>query len=415
MHLPPREDSTHGPAVAVYPNDTDAMRKLEEQDELFRPFHKTRTALNVQGRMEPQAAPERVMIVDDNPVNLLLLQEMLVGRGFQVQSFTLGRQALAEAAKNPPGLILLDVNMPGMSGYEVCEYLKADRLLCEIPVIFLSARATLDDRLRGFQAGAVDYVTKPFHIDEVRARVDAHLKLRQKQQKIEGTNERLEAVVESQAKKIAEAHVETIFAVAKLAETRDDVTGRHLERVQAVCRILADGMGERMEYRDMINETWVRNIFYASPLHDIGKVGIPDQILLKPGPLTSSERCIMETHANLGANTLRTVLNRYPGNEFIAMGIDIAASHHERWDGTGYPKRLRREEIPLAARVVAVADCYDALRSCRPYKSAMPHRQACAVIQSESGRQFDPDVVNAFNRLSDEIERQWLAANSESS
>jgi len=195
--------------------------------------------------------------------------------------------------------------------------------------------------------------------------------------------------------------METIFAVAKLAEARDDETALHLERVQAYCRLLATGLSEHPRYRGTVGSAWIGNIYHASPLHDIGKVAIPDSILLKPGKLSTEEFEIMKTHTVVGAQTLRTVHDRYPDNAFIAMGIEVARSHHEWWDGAGYPDGHAGEEIPLSARIVAVADCYDAIRSRRRYKPAISHAETCAIILGESGRHFDPGVIAVFTELAD--------------
>lgn len=348
-----------------------------------------------------------VMIVDDNPANLKLLEEMLLHQGHEVRSFPRGRLALAAAAKHPPDLILLDINMPEMTGYEVCEQLKSSTYLAEIPVIFLSGLSAREDKLRCFQCGGVDYISKPFQLEEVQARVDAHLRLRQLQQQIEADNLHLRELVQIQVEEIADAQMSTIFAIAQLAESRDVETGRHLERIQTFCGLLATGLSETPKYENTIDRAWIRNIFHASPLHDIGKVAIPDRILLKPGPLTPEEFAIMKTHTALGAKTLSAVRDRYPDNEFVELGIEVAASHHERWDGTGYPNGLAGDEIPLSARILAVADCYDALRSQRVYKPAIPHDEACEIIIGESGKHFDPDVTAVFSRLSETTRDVW--------
>ena len=348
-----------------------------------------------------------VMVVDDNPANLKLMEEMLRPGGYEVSSFPRGRLALQAAAEAPPDLILLDINMPEMNGYEVCGLLKASSVLSDVPVIFLSALNALEDRLRGFRSGAVDYISKPFQMEEVHARVETHVKLRRLQRKMLDDNEKLQELVQAQVKKITDAQMETIFAIARLAESRDDKTGRHLERIQAYCGLLAAGLGESRRHRDVATKTWVRNIYLASPLHDIGKFAIPDHILLKPGPLTPEEFGVMKTHAALGAQTLREVHDKYPDNEFIGMGIDIARWHHERWDGAGYPDGLAGEAIPLCARVVALADSYDALRSERCYRPAVSHDEACDVILRESGKHFDPAVVEAFRELADMHRDVW--------
>jgi len=342
-----------------------------------------------------------VMVVDDNPANLRLMEEMLRPCGYQIRSFPRSRLALASAAQRPPDLFLLDINMPEMNGYEACEQIKSDRHLAQIPVIFLSALNALEDRLRSFQHGGVDYIAKPFQFQEVRARVDAHVRLRRFQSRLEDDNRRLEELVRVQVTRIAEGHAATIFAVARLAEARDLQTGKHLGQIQRFCYLLAEAMSRLESCQGKIDQEWIDNITQASPLHDIGKVAIPDGILQKPGKLTPEEITVMQTHAALGAETLKAVYSRFPDNKLIKMGIELALCHHERWDGTGYPAGLRGEEIPLGARILAVADCYEALRSKRSYKPALPHEEASTIILEGAGKHFDPQVVAVFARLSE--------------
>jgi len=210
-----------------------------------------------------------------------------------------------------------------------------------------------------------------------------------------------------QMEKLANAQMETIFALAKIVESRDSETGRHLERVQTVCRLLATGLSETPKYKGKIDSAWIKHIFCVSPLHDVGKVAIPDRIFQKSGPLTLDESAIMKTHAAVGAQTLGAVHDRYPDNDFIEMGIEIARSHHERWDGRGYPDHLIGEEIPLSARIVAVADAYDAIRGARCYKAPIPHHEACTILLGDSGKHFDPAVIAVFSELADAIRDMW--------
>jgi len=221
--------------------------------------------------------------------------------------------------------------------------------------------------------------------------------------KLEVENRRLRALIEEQAREISDSHMATIFALAKLAESRDDDTGKHLERVQQYCRSLALELQEREVYSDVLTAGYIENLFHACALHDIGKVGISDSILLKPGKLTNDEFAIMTRHTLIGAQTLRTALERNPRNEFIKMGIEVAAYHHERWDGTGYPERLSGDAIPYCARIMAVADVYDALRARRCYKEPFTHENASRIILAGNGKQFDPAIVEAFSALQDDF------------
>lgn len=339
------------------------------------------------------------MVVDDTPQNLRLLESLLTERGYRVFALPNGEAALKAAAKSPPDLILLDIDMPGINGYEVCRRMKADPGLAEIPIIFISALSETVDKVRAFEAGGVDYVTKPIKFDEVAARVSTHLKIRTLQASLEEHNRQLEHIVAAQVRKISESQMATIFALAKLAENRDTDTGEHLERVQEYCRVLAVALQERSEYSGLVTDDFIANIYQASPLHDIGKVAIPDSILLKPGRLTDEEFEIMRTHATVGAETLTAVLDKFPENAFVAMGIDIAMYHHERWDGAGYPEGLAGDRIPLPARVMAVVDVYDAFRSDRCYRSGLTHEATREIILDGRASQFDPVIADKFKEL----------------
>lgn len=341
-----------------------------------------------------------IVIVDDTPENLKVLSGMLRDRGYEARPVTSGKLALQAIRSCPPDLILMDITMPEMNGYEVCEEIKKDDRLKGIPVIFISALSETMDKVRAFSAGGVDYVTKPFQFDEVNARVETHLKLRQ-------LMTRLEEMVMKKVQEISASQMATIHAMARLAQSRDDSTGTHLERVQGYCRLLTIGLSKTERYKDLIDERYIDLVVQASPLHDIGKVGISDWLLLKPGKLSDDEFAIMMTHTLIGAETLGEVRTYYPQNEFIEMGIQMARWHHEKWDGTGYPDGIYGENIPLAARIMAVADVYDALKSERCYKAAFSHEQCVEIILSESGLSFDPDIVAVFMDSHSEFFEMW--------
>lgn len=340
-----------------------------------------------------------IMVVDDTPANLSILRIMLQGAGYRVLVFLNGRAALNAASMNPPDIVLLDIIMPEMNGFEVCERLKADEALKDIPVLFISSLDETADKVKAFAVGAVDYVTKPFRFEEVSARVDTHLRLRKMKLELERHNLYLEELVNEQVREISDSQMATIMAISKLAEYRDDETGHHIERTRMLCRIIAAQLRCNLHYEERISDAYLENIFHAASLHDIGKVGIADSILLKPGKLTSEEFGIMKTHTVIGANTLQTVQSKYPKNAFVNMGIAIARAHHEKWDGSGYPDGLAGEEIPLAGRIMALADVYDALRSKRPYKDPFTHEKSCGIILEGKGKYFDPEVVEAFQRV----------------
>jgi putative two-component system response regulator len=344
-----------------------------------------------------------VMVVDDTPANLKLLEELLVAKNYRVLEFPNGAMALAAAAREPPDLILLDIMMPGMDGFEVCRRLKADPGLRDIPVIFISAAEDTANKIRAFGEGGVDYVSKPFQEEEVLARVNAHINLRRMRIELEKHNFHLEELVQEKIREISDSQLSTIVALSKLAEYRDDDTGQHIERTRTYCRALTEKLRENPRYGSDISDAYVENIDHAASLHDIGKVGISDSILLKPGKLTPDEFETMKIHTLIGAKTLQSVKDRYPQNTFIDIGIALTRSHHEKWDGSGYPDGLAGEDIHLCGRIMAVADVYDALRSRRPYKEPFSHDKSCEIIREGSGRHFDPAVVKAFLAL----ERQF--------
>jgi len=250
--------------------------------------------------------------------------------------------------------------------------------------------------VKAFEQGGVDYIVKPFQLEEIRARVDTHLKLHFFQKELEINNLNLTQLVHEQVKEISESQMATIFALAKLTESRDSDTGDHLNRIQLFCRMLVDKLSTYSDYSKRIQPHFIETLQKASPLHDIGKVGIRDAILLKPGKLTPAEFKEMKSHTTIGANTLEDVFRKYPNNYFIEIGIEIARSHHEKWDGSGYPDGLKGDEIPLSASIMAVADVYDALRSKRVYKEAYSHLDACYIITKERGKHFNPLLVDAF-------------------
>lgn len=344
-----------------------------------------------------------IVVVDDMPDNLRILVSILKAQGYKVRPLPSAHLALNAIRNMPPDLILLDIMMPEMDGYEVCRQLKNDEHLKDIPVMFISALSETFDKVKAFQAGGVDYITKPFQVEEVIARVRTHLTLWHLQKQMAHRNHNLQKIVQAQVKEISAGHVAAIAAITKLAEYRDDDTGKHIERTQIFCRLLAENLQHHADLSKEIDEEFINDIYNASPLHDIGKVAIPDAILLKPGNLTVEEFKIMKTHAAIGAEYLAKAAVHLTNNEFIRMGQDIAKCHHEKWDGSGYPDGLEKEQIPLSARIMAVADVYDALRSKRVYKEAFSHEKSCQIIKTSSGTHFDPRLVAAFLELEEKF------------
>lgn len=341
-----------------------------------------------------------------------MICDILDSQGYEAIPFKKAGEAIRSVESIRPDAILLDAVMPGMDGYEACERLRSIEALRSVPIIFVSGVQEPFEKVRAFRLGAVDYLTKPFHIDEIRARIATHLRMGLLQRKTEKYAEELGDLVKEKVQEISNSQMALIFAMAKLSESRDGETGRHMERIQEFCRILAERLREKPGYAHEIGEDFLSNLICASPLHDIGKVGIADEILLKPGRLTSEEFEIMKGHAALGANTLQAVLEKYPGNDFVQMGIEIARSHHERWDGSGYPDGLKKTAIPLSARIMGLADVYDALRAKRPYKDPLPHEKAVKIIREESGTHFDPKIVDTFLENHELFAETWDRLNA---
>jgi len=341
-----------------------------------------------------------ILIVDDAPANIMLLLSLLRDE-YRTQVATDGAKALDLArSAQPPQLILLDIMMPGMDGYEVCQKLKSDAGTREIPVIFTTGKVELEDEVRGFEAGCVDYITKPISPPILHARVRTHLQLFEVRQALKTQNTILESKVRQRTRELSLLQEATLLALGSLAETRDNETGNHIRRTQHYIRLLADRLRHHPDFRDYLTEDRIEALFKTAPLHDIGKVGIPDRILLKPAALTPEEYEVMKTHTRLGRDSIARAekhLGEY--SDFLALAREIAYGHHERWDGTGYPEGLRGRQIPPAARLMAVADVYDALISERVYKRAFSHEEAVAIIEQGRGSQFDPVVVDAFLAL----------------
>ncbi|WP_088280838.1 two-component system response regulator [Ideonella sp. A 288] len=348
--------------------------------------------------------PALILVVDDNPENLTVLCELLHDQ-YSVRAANSGPRALQLAAQSPhPNLILLDVMMPGMSGYEVLETLRAGPETCDIPVIFTTALSATEDEQHGLVLGAVDYITKPLRPAIVLARVHNHLELARARATLRHHNAALEAEVQHRMRENQLIQEVSIRALARLAETRDNETGNHLLRTQAYVRVLGQQLKNHARFCADLDDRTIDLIAKSAPLHDIGKVGIPDHVLLKPGKLTPDEWEVMKTHAQMGADAIaRAESDAEQQVQFLAYAKDIAAHHHERWDGKGYPDGLAGDDIPVPARLMALADVFDALISRRVYKPPMSFEAARDVIVSERGTHFDPDVTDAFVARFDEF------------
>ena len=339
-----------------------------------------------------------LLIVDDVPANLSVLGDLLHDAGYQVRAATSGRAALRYAAQEPhPALILLDVMMPEMDGYQVLQALRDNPATRDIPIIFLTALDNARDEERGFQHGAADYITKPIKPDVVLARVRSQLLARLARNWLRDQNAVLEAEVTRRMEENELIQTVSIRALAHLAETRDPETGNHILRTQNYVRLLATRLRYHARFADTLDAGYIKMLAHSAPLHDIGKVGIPDAILQKPGKLTPEEWEIMKTHSRMGSDAIELAERDIAKPvEFLALAKEVAHWHHERWDGKGYPDGLGEEEIPLSARLMTVADVFDALFTKRVYKDAMPLDRVREVIAEERGRQFDPDIASAF-------------------
>ncbi|WP_430460646.1 HD-GYP domain-containing protein [Thalassolituus sp. LLYu03] len=323
-----------------------------------------------------------LLLVDDEPANLQVLKNILEDH-YRLLFARDGQRALTLAASGRPDLILLDVMMPDLSGHDVCRQLKTNADTAHIPVIFVSALAQVEDEALGFELGAVDYITKPVRPAIVRARIKTHLSL-------------------VRTDELRKTRLSVVQRLGRAAEYKDNETGRHIIRMSLFSQIMARRLGFGEQYLD--------DLLNAAPMHDIGKIGIPDAILLKPGKLDPDEWAIMQTHARIGAEIIGD-----DGSRLLNMAREIALCHHEKWDGSGYPQGLQGESIPVEARIVAIADVFDALTSERPYKKAWSIEDATALIRGQSGQHFDPSLVDVFFDCLPDIliaRDQWLDEDS---
>ncbi len=338
-----------------------------------------------------------ILVVDDTPDNLILMNSLLSPL-YRTKVATSGEKALEIArSDDPPDLILLDVIMPYMDGYEVCRWLKRESKTASIPVIFLTSLSDVEDEEKGLEVGAIDYITKPMSPPIVLARVKTHLALKNVQDFLVDKSLYLEREVQKRTQELGVIQDVAMMAIGSLAETRDNETGKHIRRTQHYVRELATRLAMLPAYEKTLTPEAIVVITKSAPLHDIGKIGIPDSILLKPGKLTPEEFEIMKTHAAIGRDAIiqaESLLGTT--TSFLKTARDIAGSHHERWDGKGYPLGLSQESIPVAARIMSLADVYDAVRSKRVYKEALTHEEAVEVISSGAGTQFDPHLVRVF-------------------
>ena len=351
-----------------------------------------------------------VLVVDDAPANLNLLAGLL-NTSYRVRLAPSGPKALELAQKSPPDLVLLDVMMPDMDGYEVCRRLKADERTRHIPVIFLTAMQEPENEAMGFEVGAADFIHKPISPAIVQARVKTHLQNKTLQDRLRHNNAWLSSELDGRMVQLDRLRESMLFVMISFAEFRDQETGNHVKRTQEYVRVLATELWRRGRHLEVLSPQSIELIAKSAPLHDLGKVAISDNILLKPGKLTADEFEIMKTHPVHGWEMLRrAALRMGDDTDFLSYAMEISRSHHEKWDGTGYPDGLEGDAIPLSARLMAVADVYDALISRRPYKPPHSHDDARHHLLKGSGQHFDPEVVDVFVAIQQQfldIASQW--------
>ncbi len=345
---------------------------------------------------------DTVLIVDDTPENIIVLGEILAPY-YHIKIANNGNKALKLASNSPlPDIILLDIMMPDIDGFEVIQQLQNNELTKNIPVIFLTALTSSENESKGLQLGAVDYINKPINPEITLARIKNHLELKKAREILNDQNKWLKIKIAQEIEHNIIIKKTTIRALANVAESKDNETGNHILRTQNYVKELALELAKNDKYKNQLTEEYIELVTDAAPLHDIGKVGIPDEILHKPGKLTEEEWLTMKTHASIGANaiwnSIKDIQDKIAVN-FLEVAIEIAGSHHEKWDGSGYPRGLKGTDIPLSARLMAVADVYDALINKRVYKPAFTDEYTTQYIIESSGTHFDPDIISAFKNI----------------
>jgi putative two-component system response regulator len=343
-----------------------------------------------------------VILVDDNPANLRIGKNVLSEK-YAVATAPSADKMFGLLENNNPAIILLDVDMPEMNGYEAIKVLKSKPQTQDIPVFFLTARTESDDELAGLSLGAIDYITKPFQPPLLLKRIEVHLLVEAQKKKLQYFNDNLQRLVEEKTQNVINLQNALLKTMAELVECRDDITGGHIERTQRGIKILLDGIGKNGVYKEETKDWNVELLLQSSQLHDVGKISIDDSILKKPGKLTDEEFEAMKKHAVFGEKIIEKIETLAKENDFLKYAKIFAASHHEKWDGTGYPKGLKGDAIPLLGRIMAIADVYDALTSVRPYKKAFPHEEAKRIIVESSGKQFDPALIEVFIQTADQF------------
>lgn len=368
---------------------------------------------DTQSNNELALISSRILVVDDQPDNLLILEDQLSDL-YKVDAVSSGEEALDYLYNGEyrPDMVLLDVVMPGVNGFDVCKQMQESEALKDLPVLFITSITSEDEEAYAMSIGAKDFIHKPFAEPVVKARIHTHLQLAQAKKELEVRNSNLSLVVNRQSEELTRRHQQliasqsaTITALCSLAEVRDSDTGNHILRTQNYVRVLAETLKDHPRFSHELTTENIYLIIKSAPLHDIGKVAIPDNILLKPGKLTSEEWEIMKSHTQLGFDAILQAEKELPDDHdsFLRYAREIVYSHHEKWDGSGYPQGLKADDIPVSARLMAAADVYDALISKRVYKNAFTYETAIELIKDCRGTHFDPDVADAVVRLQDDF------------
>ena len=346
-----------------------------------------------------------IYLVDDEDINLEI-GKIALGESYQVVTFDSGKKLLEMLEKKVPDLVLLDVKMPQMDGYETVKIMKEDKRYNQIPVIFLTAKSDIKSEMEGLSLGATDYIYKPFSPPLLQKRIEVQLLIKEQKEKLAHMNEHLQELVDKKTQTVAELKNAVLKTMSELVEIRDGTTGGHIDRTQAYLHILIDALYKQKLYREIV-DTWdMELIFQSAQLHDVGKIAINDEILRKPGKLTEEEFAEIKKHTTFGEQVIERIMENTKEKEFLENAKIFAASHHEKWDGTGYPRGLKGEEIPLQGRMLAIADVYDALVSPdRPYKEGFSHERAVSIIIDSKGSHFEPRLVDLFLTVEEEFQK----------
>lgn len=353
---------------------------------------------------EKNKSKQFVLIVDDVEANRFTLRDIIQEMGLSPVLTENGQQALKFAEKHLPQLIILDIAMPGMDGYEVCRKLKEDVNTREIPIVFISAYDDAKDVVKGFELGGSDYITKPFIAEIVKARVGLHLKLTETRLEMSDINRQLQISIKQQLKQMEIEKRNVLYALTRVARENAGYDTEHMERMKRNSKLLAEAMQLSERFSDTISDGFIQTLEMAAPLCDLGNVSIPTHILQKQDKLTAAEWTIMETHTSVGARILEDVRNTGDYNDFLQLSWEIALNHHENWDGSGYPNKIKGEEIPLSAQIIAVASSFCALTEDRMYRKAFSVEEAIGEMEKDSGIKFNPDIFRILKMIYKRLE-----------